>query len=370
VRKKLLIVHFQPVEGYPPVMNVINSMENEGFETVVFTTHQRGGDWFKNKNTVFHRLGKAFGTVQNRYFCYLQFGLIGFVKLLKFKPNAILMYESYSVLPVFLYSLISPKTFLFIHYHEFESKQEKQVASRYSKWLYYLERRLISKAIWVSQTNSDRILRFQELHPNLRDDQLRVFPNNPSRNWVEQGLHETPKNTGILKFIHVGSLGMKTTHVESFIQWIQAQKGTATLTIVSQNIELEVEKLIENNQFVKLIRSVPYQELPTLIIEHHIGVVLYNGHIPNYIFNVPNKVNEYLACGLNVWFSDVLISTQNFAQENPGYPLFALDFSKGIQMDAPAISQEKFEFRHWHEDAVKPLIDALQTTLNDSVHTN
>ena len=44
--------------------------------------------------------------------------------------------------------------------------------------------------------------------------------------------------------------------------------------------------------------------------DYHIGLTLYNGHIPNFVYNVPNKVFEYLACGLDVWYSKDLISTQ------------------------------------------------------------
>jgi hypothetical protein len=51
------------------------------------------------------------------------------------------------------------------------------------------------------------------------------------------------------------------------------------------------------------------------LINYDIGVTIYNGHIPNYIYNVPNKILEYLACGLNVWYSSELISTQKFIEE-------------------------------------------------------
>jgi hypothetical protein len=37
--------------------------------------------------------------------------------------------------------------------------------------------------------------------------------------------------------------------------------------------------------------------------------VLYKGHIPNYVYNVPNKVYEYLSCGLHVIVGAKLITT-------------------------------------------------------------
>ena len=45
------------------------------------------------------------------------------------------------------------------------------------------------------------------------------------------------------------------------------------------------------------------------------GLTLYKGHIPNYVYNVPNKVMEYLVCGLPVAYSKELISTQKFITE-------------------------------------------------------
>ena len=350
-------------------MNLIDSMVIESFETQIISTHHRGGDWFVNSHSEILRIGKCYGSVINRYLCYLQFAIIGFWKLLRFKPKAIIIYESYSVLPVFLFSIIFPKVNLLVHYHEFESSSEKQSASAYSKFLYFLEKRLLSKAIWVSQTNSERKQKFQELYPQLNEKPMRVFPNHPSKNWVETVKNRKTESSKILKFIHVGSLGIETTFIREFVEWIQAQNGRATLTVVSQNLEQAVRDLIAKNQRVTLIGDFPYQELPNVIIENHIGVVLYNGHIPNFVYNVPNKVNEYLACGLNVWYSDVLISTQKFAAENPQYPLFSVDFSRGENLLAPEYSSESFEFKHWHEEAVQPLIDSIKQAMDSSLNT-
>jgi hypothetical protein len=350
-------------------MNVIDSMVIENFETQIISTHHLGGDWFVNSNSEILRIGKCYGSVINRYLCYLQFAIIGFWKLLKFKPKAIMIYESYSVLPVFLYSIICPKVNLLVHYHEFESKEEKQCASAYSKFLYFLEKRLLSKAIWVSQTNIERNFKFQALFPQLDEIELNVFPNYPSKNWVEKGKNRNTENSEVVKFIHVGSLGIETTYISEFIEWIQTQNGRATLTVISQNLEQAVIHLISQKHWVTLIRDIPYQELPEMIVEHHVGVVLYKGHVPNFVYNVPNKVNEYLACGLNVWYSDVLISTRKFSADNPEYPLYSVDFSMGKELNAREYSSEPFEFKHWHEEAVQPLVESIKQAMDSSLNT-
>ena len=350
-------------------MNVIDSMVIDSFETQVISTHHRGGDWFVNWNSEIYRIGNSYGSVIIRYLCYLQFAIIGFCKLLKFKPKAILIYESYSALPVFLYSILFPKVNILIHYHEFVSKVEKRSLSSYSQFLYFLENRLLLKAIWVSQTNIERKQKFQELYPQLNEKQLRVFPNYPSKNWAEKGKNRNAENSEVVKFIHVGSLGIETTFIREFVEWIQSQNGRATLTVVSQNLENSVRDLIAKSQWVSLIGNVPYQELPNFISEQQLGVVLYKGHIPNFVYNVPNKVNEYLACGLNVWYSNVLISTQKFAEVNPKYPLYSLDFSKGKELMGPEFSSEPFAFKHWHDEAVQPLIESIKQSMDSSLNT-
>ena len=344
-------------------------MGGEGIENQVITTNHEGGNWFHPEKVIIFRLSSVFGSTLNRYSCYLQFAFLGLSKLLRFKPTHILYYETYSALPVFLYSILFPSVNLLIHYHEFESLTEKQSSTAYSKFLHLLEKRLLRKAIWVSLTNEERLQQFHELHPQLLKDQLNIFPNYPSKFWINQRLTKDTKTPAVLKFIYVGSLGLETTYIREMIDWIQAKNGRATLTIVSQNAKKEVLDYLSEKPWVKFIENIPYQELPNIICENHTGVVLYNGHSPNYIYNLPNKVNEYLACGLNVWYSDVLISTRKFAEENPSYPLFSVDFSMGKDLLAPNFSSEPFEFKHWHEEAVQPLIDSIKHAMDSSLNT-
>ena len=60
------------------------------------------------------------------------------------------------------------------------------------------------------------------------------------------------------------------------------------------------------NEWVRFREAVNYYSLPEILGGYDIGVILYNGHIPNYIYNAPNKLFEYLDCGLDVWFPGVM----------------------------------------------------------------
>ena len=93
-----------------------------------------------------------------------------------------------------------------------------------------------------------------------------------------------------------------------------------------------------------------------------VGVVLYNGHIPNYIYNAPNKLFEYLACGLDVWFPDVMAGSMDYVNKN-GFPkVLSIDFNNLNKFDlAAAIERQGSESKYlfFCEEALKPLIDKL-----------
>jgi hypothetical protein len=366
----LAVVHFQPLEGYPPVMNVIQSLIDENVSIEILTTGS-AKNWFNPYGVKVFRLGSYLGNPIKRYVCYLKFNVIGLLKLLNLNPSSVICYETGSIGPVYLYKLLKPQTAVFLHHHEYESVSEKESFSKYQKLLGKLESKLFKDLIWLSHTNTDRLELFKSDNAISETKKLQIFPNYPSMQWADKAILKIKHNSNILKLVYVGSLGIDTTYIAEVISWVAAQNGKATLTIYSQNLENSVTELINNAApaHVLLKPSISYFHLPEVICQFDVGLVLYNGHVPNFVMNVPNKVNEYLACGLNVWYSDVLVTTQTFSNENPDYPLFAVDFSKGTQMEVPPISKEPFEYRHWHEDAVKPLMDALHASLNDSVHT-
>jgi len=368
----LVVVQFQPLEGYPPVMNVIQSLVTENISVSILSTRSNK-DWFNPNGVKIFRLGSYLGNSIKRYVCYLKFNFLGFWKLLKLTPSCVICYETGSIGPVYLYKLVKPQTAVFLHHHEYESVSEKESLSGYQKILGKLESNLFKDLRWLSHTNSDRLNKFKINNTDLELAKCKVFPNYPSKNFIPNSTKEFERKvaTRILKIVQVGSLAGDGTYIYQFIDWVIGQDGNVEFDIYSQNVNLEIINYANttNSPYIRILRAIPYSDLPNVLINYDVGVVLYKGDLENVIYCLPNKVNEYLACGLNVWYSDVMVTTQTFSKENPDYPLFAVDFSTGIQMEVPPISTEPFEYRHWHEDAVKPLMDVLHASLNDSVHT-
>ena len=101
-----------------------------------------------------------------------------------------------------------------------------------------------------------------------------------------------------------------------------------TFSIYTDNIEQEARDYLLklNSPYIYLNSSLPYYQLPSVLAQFDIGIVFYKGHIPNYVYNVPNKVFEYLVCGLKVWYSKELLSTQSFQLEYDLHNMTILDF--------------------------------------------
>ena len=113
-------------------------------------------------------------------------------------------------------------------------------------------------------------------------------------------------------------------YVKEVLDWVIANQEQLELTIISQQLDEHTKDLIAryDKTAIKLIAPVNYYELPKELVKYDIGLVLYKGVIDNHKFSVPNKVYEYLACGLNVLTSNQLTSTVDLNHEK----IMAVDY--------------------------------------------
>jgi hypothetical protein len=317
---KLAIVHFQPIEKYPPVLNFINSIIVEKNITCkVYTLNVEDDNWFSAINCQIYRIGKSALHPILRYWGYLQFNLITFIKLVYFNPKIVVAYETYSILPVFFYKTLYSHSKIFIHYHEYTSIAEIENASIYFKFIHFFEKKIFLTCDFISHTNSDRLELFLLNNSRIEKSKTFVAPNLPPSNWYEFAKSNKEINfSGVIKIVHVGAIGLNSTYIKEMINWVVLQNGKYCIDFYTSNISEDAKKIFEKLQskYVKLLDPINYYDLPKVLIKYDIGVTLYNGNIPNYVYNVPNKLFEYLSCGLNVWYSCDLISTRKFVELN------------------------------------------------------
>lgn len=314
----LAIIHFEPIEKYPPAMNLLYLLSAKSFTTCVFSTHY-SDDWFNARHIHVHRLGKNKISPIWRYLTYLRFNLGTFWRLIYHRPKKILCFETLSIVPAWWYKKIFRKTELYMHYHEFASDEEKNAGSAYMQWLYNIEKNLLSYCTWVSHTNIDRLIFFRKQHTTLNPALLHSLPNYPLITWTSAAMPKKKQLADLpVRLVYVGAIDTETMHLNYMCDWVLLQKGKYQLTLISDNISDRARNYLSSlvTDYIELKPGIRYDELPMALLNYHIGLVLYNGHIPNFIYNIPNKVTEYLHCGLDVWIPASLMTTLNWAQEN------------------------------------------------------
>ena len=316
---RIVLLHFQALEKYPPILNFIRDLEREGIEKVTVLSTNAANNWFKSAISIF-RWGTIGSSKWTRYTTYIIFNLFALCYLLIKRPNKVVYYETLSCWPVYWYKKIRSNTKVFIHFHEYTSDEEKNWSSAYYKNLLVKEAYLLQEAYWVSHTNEDRMRLFLQDYPFLQDRQCHVFPNYPPADWSAraQKIRKQRTNSDSIKLVYVGALGLQTTYIQELAEWIQEQNGKYSLDIYTDIIEQEVFYFLQNlnSSFIQLKAAIPYFNLPEVLAQYDIGVVFYKGHIPNYIYNVPNKVMEYLDCGLQVICSTELKSCLEFKKRH------------------------------------------------------
>jgi hypothetical protein len=332
--RKLAIIHFNPIELYPPVMNVLDyfSSSDIRFLVEVYTMAPPAGMNVytpASPNITVFRYGKSTSGMGplKRYYNYLLYYTATCFRCLKYKPGIILTYETLSFLPAWLYKKFSAdKPAIMIHYHEYMTPEEVNSSMKLNKWLHRLEVNTYPSTSWISHTNAERMQKFVDDHAGVTLPHTYLLPNYPSEKWRRTPIASTGEP---VKIIYVGSLSLETMFTREFADWIIGQRGKAVWHIYSNNLSAEVISYLKDlgTPFIEYKGACEYHLLPDLLQQYNAGVVLYKGHIPNYIYNAPNKLFEYLACGLDVWVPDVMTGCVPYLTYDSWPKVLSLDFT-------------------------------------------
>lgn len=317
-KKKVSIVHFYPLEYFPPVTNLLNYLDTNCSEinTSVHTTknNKNRKDYNINKIKIFRSpLPKKQDYKLLRIFKYLRFNLISLLYLIKEKPSSIIYYETISSWPVYIYSkYINKSSRIYIHYHEYASPQWYSKYMKLVRYFHSLETKyLYNKAVWISQTNDDRLRLFKEDNKDIDKEKLKVMPNYPPISWKSDT--EKIKNQKN-RIVYIGSLSFEGSYILEFCEWIKKEKDKI-FDIYSYNLHDDVIAYIRNIKTENInlyTEGVQYEEIPILLRKYDTGVILHKAYNNNYKYNATNKLFEYLMCDLNIWFPEELIGCQYY----------------------------------------------------------
>ncbi|GHB37101.1 hypothetical protein GCM10008106_17980 [Mongoliitalea lutea] len=144
------------------------------------------------------------------------------------------------------------------------------------------------------------------------------MPNFPPQNWYNPKIESERNFEKSINTVYVGALSLKDTYIEEYCEWVILQNGRITFDIYSYNLHLDTFEYLKRlrSPFINFYdEGIDYESLPVTLSNYSIGLILYKGSTPNYVYNAPNKLFEYLACGLRVVFPDVMKGIYPYASE-------------------------------------------------------
>lgn len=368
---RICIVHFQPLERYPPAVNLLELLgksERIRDEVHVFTTGNNGGKKIKVPGVRIHRYGnqRKGRSKRSRIFFYIGFFCRTLLAFLVYRPHTVMYYETVSAgTPFFYKKFIRRSSKLFVHYHEYTSPAEYQEGMLLNRLLHRLEKIIYRHCYWISHTNEDRMKLF--LKDIGADGHLKtaILPNHPPLSWSavtkKNDTHTKPR----IGFVYVGAISLEHLYVKEMAGWIAGIPDDCYWDIFSDNIAPGVLEYFEkiNASNIKFRGSLDYYELPSILPNYAVGLILYKGHIPNYIFNVPNKFFEYHVCGVDVWFPQQMISCLPL-QTTSTYPkVVSVDFENLDRLSLQEIMNKDHcvykKTIYSCDETYKSLIDAI-----------
>ncbi len=377
-QKKVFIVHFQPLELFPPAMNIIDYLSSDSDLKLIIVTNK------KSKNNVLLPYDNQSGNVKiyrpsqqkessiARYLNYYFFYSTAFFLLIKYYPKTVLYFETLSSWPVLMYKkLRGTQTRLMVHYHEYTEPKLYEQGMFLSQWMHRIESKMYKKFSWISHTNPVRLQMFKDDNGlnSIPNSIFHVIPNYPSKSWCTNRKSDQSKNK-IIRLVFVGSLGYDNMYLQEVIDWVNNHPGEFSLDVYSYNIDRKAKKVLESGAYknVSYQGGCNYQELPRLLENYDIGLVIYKPFSQNTIHAVSNKVFEYAACGLDVWFSKDMSCTFEYVRQSVYPKIIPVDFK---QMDSfnfeIAISRENLRYEavnFFYEDIYPEILYHISNTRN------
>ncbi|MEO8577450.1 MAG: glycosyltransferase [Gemmatimonadales bacterium] len=332
------LVHWMPVEMYPPTMNLARELAGRGWQVRIHTTHNRHGlrEFEGNGIEIRRAASPVRGSSFGRAWSYAGFHLGTARRLAANPPDAVMYFEPQSSFPVLLATKARHGLPVFIHHHEYHEPAEFLAPGMRLARLFhdYEKRVLFPRARWISHTNEARLELFLADNGEDLRGKSRILRNLPPREWgSEPNRAWTGQNDGPFRMVYVGSLSCGDTYIEACTRWILAQPPhTVTLDVYAYNADDETREFLKSVEG-PAIRfhqgGVPYDELPNVLRGFHAGLILYRARTLNYRHNASNKLFEYLACGLDALYPPTMRGVKQYERSDAAPRVIEVDFEAG-----------------------------------------
>lgn len=350
-RKRIFaVVHWFPIEYYPPATNLLNYLSTkDDLDITCYTTHNpKRRKPYENSSISIVRIGfpAPSKNIIVRILFFLGFQLSTLGRLVATWPQFVLYYEPQSAFPVAIYSLLNWRAKILCHHHEYHDPSQfnrrGMLAARIN---HYIEKLfLFSRCIWISHTNDHRMELFKKDIPSLNPASLQILPNYPPNSWYTANPSTNPssefpisKQKTPLRLVYVGSLSTSTTFIEQIVEWVTLHNGEVTLDIFCFNSDSSVSKLLSScpSPHIRFhAGGIEYPDIPRVLSQFDIGLILYKCTTTNYTFNATNKLFEYLATGLDVWFPTEMLGVHPYKESSSSPRIIEVDYKLTTTLNA------------------------------------
>ena len=324
----------------------------------------------QNDQVKIFRPAKTHQSALLRYWNYLKFYIRTLIFIIRFSPEHILYIETLSSWPALMYKKMRrKKVSLMAHYHEYATPDEYATRMLLSKWMHKIELKMYNQFSWISQTNPVRMGMFREDYPevfkDINPEVFQIMPNYPPRSWEDLS-KKGPLDKRPVKLVYVGSLGLKNMYLEEVVNWLRNHQDDFTLDIYAHNINEEAKSFLDTATApnVKYCGGCTYQSLPQVLKKYDVGIVIYKPFSLNTVHAVSNKVFEYVACGLDVWFSTDMTFTFEYTKLNAYPKIIPVDFSRLNNFDfKAALSREGLSYEpssYYCENIYQHLVQRIE----------
>ena len=305
--KRVVVSIYLHPEYFPPTINAINSLSEICEELVVVTNNNSKDDFFIGNNIKFVKLGQYLSPIEfeqkslaYKILFFAKFTLTFLKCAISKKTDLVLMYDSIPLFSFFFFCrIIKKSTISWFHSHDMPMRDKLK---KYSIGWFSAEYELkaLNKVSIFSLPTSDRLKYYPNISSKVKYFELPNFPSQKIYN--DSNESETQKGDDI-KIIYQGTIGWGHSIEEIVMllnQDINGKKVSLTLKgKVKADYKEAINKLAESYGVMSKINWIgvgPYKEVQNITKEHHIGIAIHLGDIPQG--TASNKIYEYAACGL------------------------------------------------------------------------
>ena len=323
----------------------------------------------ESSNVIIKRMRFSGSNIFFRLIEYFLFYLESLLLLFCYKAKAVLYFESISSWPALIYKRIKGKRIqLMVHYHEYSDPQSSEEKTFLTGWMHRKEKRMYQKFSWVSHTNEVRLNMFKDNNNlnHLPPSIFHVIPNYPSQAWMTNR-NAYYSNEKVKKLVMVGSLGFDNMYLQEMIDWMSKHQDEFSLDIYSHNMDEKAKAALQDQSLdnIRYCGSADYASLPSILKSYDVGLVIYKPYSQNTIHAVSNKVFEYMACGLDTWFSEDMTYTMQFSRQQVYPKIIPVNFNELDSFDyLSALSKENLNYEpssYFYENVYSDILNWIKT---------